>query len=173
MSITLRLFILVTTLLPFLGCSSSTSPIEDSDRLYWAKIEVPDAPTSPLDGASTYQMHCASCHGDTGRGDGPNVASLTIPPRDFSLTMFKLRSTRGFPTDADLYRSISVGFPAYGMPAFDTLTPEERWGLVEHVKTLIQQAAPNRSITPGTPIVMPDALPYKQSSGQSHQSAQF
>ena len=31
-----------------------------------------------------YAEHCASCHGDAGRGDGPAAASLRRPPTDLT-----------------------------------------------------------------------------------------
>lgn len=34
------------------------------------------------DGACLYRSYCASCHGGTGRGDGPDAAIFTPPPPD-------------------------------------------------------------------------------------------
>jgi mono/diheme cytochrome c family protein len=39
------------------------------------------SPPAP-DGASLYKSYCASCHGRTGRGDGPVAALLKVPPTD-------------------------------------------------------------------------------------------
>src|SRR5690606_12425299 len=33
-------------------------------------------------GALLYQHYCESCHGESGRGDGPEAATLPIPPAD-------------------------------------------------------------------------------------------
>lgn len=35
-------------------------------------------------GRDTFLRHCASCHGEGGRGDGPLAASLTTPPADLT-----------------------------------------------------------------------------------------
>jgi mono/diheme cytochrome c family protein len=35
-------------------------------------------------GALLYRIHCASCHGDGGAGDGPAAAELEIPPTDLT-----------------------------------------------------------------------------------------
>lgn len=49
-----------------------------------------DAPVPGLDAANVergralYVTHCASCHGDGGRGDGPAAASLTPTPGDLT-----------------------------------------------------------------------------------------
>lgn len=156
----------ICAILSCIACAPS--PDTASDRLYWAEVDIPPAPevTEALlaTGAQVYQSSCASCHGITGRGDGTDASTLTTKPRDFAFALFKLRSTDGFPTDADLYRSITVGFPAYGMPSNDHLGTEERWALVHHVKSLIHTIAPDKSLEPGTPIVMPKPKKYTQAS---------
>jgi mono/diheme cytochrome c family protein len=35
-------------------------------------------------GAALYRRYCASCHGTTGRGDGPVASSLSNPPTDLT-----------------------------------------------------------------------------------------
>ena len=35
-------------------------------------------------GEALYRRHCASCHGVSGRGDGPAAASLKMPPTDLA-----------------------------------------------------------------------------------------
>jgi mono/diheme cytochrome c family protein len=35
-------------------------------------------------GRDVYLRHCASCHGDLGKGDGPVAASLKKPPTDLT-----------------------------------------------------------------------------------------
>jgi len=39
---------------------------------------------STVTGAALYHTHCASCHGDTGRGDGMVGAALRTPPPDLT-----------------------------------------------------------------------------------------
>lgn len=161
----MKYFILTIALLTLSACApTDTAP----DPLRWIEVEVPPAPeiTDALRnvGTGVYGESCTSCHGDQGRGDGTEIAPLATPPRDFSLALFKLRSTEGFPSDSDLYRSITVGFPPYGMPAFDSLPSNERWALVHHIKSLIQTAAPTKSLHPGAPIKMPPPKKYNQRS---------
>lgn len=43
-----------------------------------------DMPERP-DGAAFFAQNCASCHGASGRGDGPLAANLTQKPRDLTL----------------------------------------------------------------------------------------
>ncbi len=50
---------------------------------------------SPPDGAALFTTHCASCHGSSGRGDGPVAEFLKIPPAD--LTQIAKQSRGAFP----------------------------------------------------------------------------
>lgn len=52
----------------------------------------------PADGAEMYRMYCASCHGMSGRGDGPMAEYLRVPPTD--LTMLARRQGGAFDEDA-------------------------------------------------------------------------
>ena len=49
------------------------------------KIEMKPAPmTNAADGAQMYQSYCASCHGKTGKGDGPAASALKTRPTDLT-----------------------------------------------------------------------------------------
>lgn len=64
------------------------------------KAEVRHAPVPPTSAASGKQMfeaYCASCHGATGKGDGPAAGALKSLPAD--LTMLSEKSGGKFPTD--------------------------------------------------------------------------
>ena len=67
-------------------------------------------------GKGPFEANCSSCHGLTGKGDGPVGAALNPKPRDFSVGDFKL-DTDGdgeAGTDADLTNVITKGAGAYG-----------------------------------------------------------
>ena len=91
-------------------------------------------------GRRLYGIRCAVCHGMSGAGDGPASLFMETQPRDFTRLTFKFRkSSRNFPSDLDLFRSITAGFPAYGMPSFRYLSDEDRWSLVHYVKALARE----------------------------------
>lgn len=48
-----------------------------------ALVESVEGP--PDQGRTLYRQLCASCHGTTGRGDGPLASELKTPPPDLSL----------------------------------------------------------------------------------------
>ncbi|MBI4612348.1 MAG: cytochrome c [Planctomycetes bacterium] len=108
--------------------------------LHW--LEATAAPVAPSDellfrGEQLYHQRCATCHGWEGRGDGPASLYLDTPPRDFTRGLYKFRTTvqDGMPADLDLFRSITAGFPTYGMPSFRYLSEGDRWALVHYLKT--------------------------------------
>jgi mono/diheme cytochrome c family protein len=83
-------------------------------------------------GADLYTMLCLQCHGPGGGGIDDNDPDH-LHPGGTNLTD---RQTTG-QTDGDLFWSISAGVGGTDMPAFDTaLTEEERWDLVNYLRTL-------------------------------------
>ena len=65
-----------------------------------------DAPVQPLEsysGSADYKTYCASCHGDSAKGDGVNAKMLKKPPAD--LTLLTKRNENVFPEEK-LYKTI-------------------------------------------------------------------
>ena len=54
-------------------------------------------------GAQVFRDHCATCHGLSGRGDGPMVSILTIEPPD--LTLMAANNGGVFPTEYAVRRT--------------------------------------------------------------------
>ena len=83
-------------------------------------------------GAVVFQTACVSCHGATGRGDGPAARGLAPPPADLTD-----RSTMGGKSRVDLYRQLLLGVAGTSMPAFErTLPDSDRWAVAAYVLTL-------------------------------------
>ncbi|MDR5695745.1 MAG: cytochrome c [Armatimonadota bacterium] len=79
-------------------------------------------------GKELYMTYCAKCHGLKGLGDGPSVGSLRVQA-GLNLTIL------GSESDGEIFWKISVGRAE--MPPFELiLTPEERWHLVNFIRTL-------------------------------------
>lgn len=106
-----------------------------SDRQRWDLVVYVYSLSAPAlgiaQGAELFQTHCASCHGERGRGDGPKAASLSKPPANFTDQAFMAeKSTAAF------FMAIEVGIPP-DMPDFgDLLTEDDRWALADFVRTL-------------------------------------
>jgi mono/diheme cytochrome c family protein len=90
---------------------------------------LPPAPPSAARGEALFRTHCVSCHGVTGKGDGPDAATATRPPPDFTNPGFMRAET-----PVDFFHVISLGRRGAAMPAWgDVLPVQERWDLVSHV----------------------------------------
>lgn len=85
-----------------------------------------------------YGRRCAHCHGEEGDGLGPAAEFLYPLPRDFTLGVFKYKSTHAddeFPTDDDMRTSIMEGLTGTSMPAWKTiLSDAEVDGLIKLIK---------------------------------------
>jgi len=91
-------------------------------------------------GLGLFQQNCSQCHGPYGRGNGSATLQWYVGnlPRNFTYAKFKNRSTEygTVPTDEDLYRTLTRGMYGTTMPPFRHLSVEDRWSLVEFVKSL-------------------------------------
>jgi high-affinity iron transporter len=97
-----------------------------------AKLELPVTALNLAEGKAIFDKSCASCHGATGRGDGPAGAALNPKPPAIG-TVEHMRGV----TPALTYRVLSVGIAGTPMAGYAaTLTPEQRWNVVAYVNSL-------------------------------------
>ena len=88
---------------------------------------VPLAPSKVPElarGATLFAQNCASCHGMTGDGRGPDAAKLTTPPIAFS-ELARARQRSPFA----LYQVIDQGIDGTAMQSFASLPGDDRWAL--------------------------------------------
>jgi mono/diheme cytochrome c family protein len=128
--------------------------------------ERPRADAASLERARIeYLKTCASCHGETGRGDGvqeqKDEAGLAIRPRDFTRGIFK-----GGGEPDQLYARIALGVPGTPMPASPALSPEQVGDMVNYVLAMAGQARPERVEHKRTRLIarkvngaLPEAIP--------------
>lgn len=101
----------------------------------------------PDKGKKVYQKYCVICHGE--KGDGKGLVGIIhrfeksgliwdIYPRDFTVGVFKFRSTPTgcLPDDKDLMRIVTSGIPRSGMPSHEDVSREKRKAVIEYIKTL-------------------------------------
>ena len=92
-------------------------------------------------GKVLFEANCATCHGTSGKGDGPIGAALQPPPRDFTTADFKLDADKDGKSgaDADLLLVLANGAAAYGgsamMAPWGHLSEQDRLDLVAYVRT--------------------------------------
>jgi len=93
-------------------------------------------------GKASYTTNCSSCHGDSGKGDGPVGGALQPPPRDFSQGDFAFDTdgdgAKG--TETDLTNVIKNGAMKYGgsplMAPWATLSDDDIANIVAYVRSL-------------------------------------
>jgi high-affinity iron transporter len=99
-----------------------------------ALYPVPVAPRSAPDvgrGAALYEQNCASCHGASGNGRGPDAAGLDPPPIAFTdKARASERSLFG------LYQVVTQGLDGTAMTSFADLPDGDRWALAFHAGQL-------------------------------------
>ena len=79
-------------------------------------------------GKKLADTNCASCHGNSGKGDGPAAAALNPKPADWTSA-----KVQGEP-EGSLFWKISNGRGP--MPPWKHLSEKDRWDLVAYVKSL-------------------------------------
>ncbi|MBC7171072.1 MAG: cytochrome c, partial [Polyangiaceae bacterium] len=98
--------------------------------------------------AALYQAHCASCHGASGRGDGPDRSPMMQVP-DF--TSAEWQQSRDDQTLASVVKQGRGLMPAFG----DRIADENIVGLVQRVRAFAAPAAeaqrPPKPLLPTTP----------------------
>jgi mono/diheme cytochrome c family protein len=83
-----------------------------------------------------YRDKCAQCHGERGKGDGPQAWMQRPSPTD--LTDVPHMSNL---TDGDIFYQITQG--RRPMPSFESrLTPDQRWQLVLLLRSFAQPTPP-------------------------------
>jgi len=147
-----RLTVLAAAAAILAACSPK--PPAETASLTPPFLETPVA-SRPAPGAATiaagrklYEANCVQCHGATGQGDGYGAPFLVPPPRDLTAGQFKFRTTSSglMPTDDDLFRTISRGANGTGMPPWKyLLSDDDRWALVDYVKTFDPRFAEPRN----------------------------
>lgn len=83
-------------------------------------------------GEKLYKSTCASCHGETGSGDGVAGSALDPKPRDFH-SKDGWKNGRSF---AAMYQTLQEGIRGSAMPAYEYLPARERIAMIQYIHTL-------------------------------------
>ncbi len=149
-----------------------------------SQVSGANTPTNPMpeaseqlmaEGKEVYIRRCSFCHGLLGDGNGPAADFLDPRPRDFTLGIFKFRTTQSgeLPTDEDLFRTVSRGLNGTAMQSFDDelikngLNERERWAVIAYIKTFAFEFEDPEldPVKNGMVISLPDTrAPYNEDS---------
>jgi mono/diheme cytochrome c family protein len=126
-----------------LACVALLYAILDRDKP-WVVPEEANRRQNPLQSTESnlksaraiYTDECAQCHGDRGKGDGPEAHLHDPAPSDLT----DARHMNSI-TDGEIFYQITQGRKP--MPSYKRrLTDEQRWQLVLFVRTFSASAAP-------------------------------
>jgi putative copper resistance protein D len=146
------------------GLAVAVPPLAiDAYPTTYRRPAVPYVTGSIAHGAALYREHCAACHGNGGRGDGPGAAGLQPRPADLTA------AHTGDHTAGDLFWWLSHGIPGSAMPGFaDRLGESDRWDLINFVRALAggaQLRTLGPDVAPRPSVVAPD-LTFDLPSGE-------
>jgi mono/diheme cytochrome c family protein len=96
--------------------ANSPNPIRSDDR-------------SLAVGKTLFAKECMTCHGESGKGNGPDAADLSTQPPDFAAPAVAEQS------DGELFWKMTQGrkpMPSYAR----TLSEDDRWNLVNYIRSI-------------------------------------
>ena len=97
---------------------------------------VPWSVESAERGRIVFEKRCYGCHGRFADGRGPNASEMLPRPRNL-----KNRAFMAQVDDLRLFESISYGIVGTGMPPWDYLPEQQRWDLVNFVRSVSKTGA--------------------------------
>ena len=107
-------------------------PKEEREAAAARKNPIAATPASVRRGGELFVIYCTPCHGPGGKGDGP-VSVKFVPPADLSNPDLQKGRTDGY------WQSYMSAGGAV-MPSYaEALSPEERWHVVNYLRTLTKQ----------------------------------
>jgi mono/diheme cytochrome c family protein len=112
--------------------------IQDAPKTKWVVPEASKKVTNPgkvtaeskTAGETLYVQHCKSCHGSSGKGDGPKAKKLETLCGDFTTAAFKAQ------TEGEIFYKAKEGRD--DMPSFKKKIKDDEdiWNIVVYVKSL-------------------------------------
>ncbi len=131
----------IERMMPPFGGSTSDADVWNVIAFAWSLHVAPE----DLDtGEDLYQANCAACHGDTGRGDGPQATAdvLDLTSREVTAA----QSQRAWFDALDATRETSHASAA-------ALSDEERWAVLDYVRSFTLPPLAARTFEPGAGVI--------------------
>jgi len=114
--------------LALLGCSAR----DESSTIDYSTVDVPfdrlSSDEARIRGRSLFATKCALCHGDLADGNGVRSKGLSAKPANF-----RSGEWRSTATPRDVFHTVSEGKRGTSMPAWPTLSDDEKWDVVAYV----------------------------------------
>jgi len=119
--------------LALLGCSERESVSTGG----YGGVEVPvdqlSSDEARARGRLVFEKKCALCHGARADGNGLRSSALSRKPANF-----QSRDWRANTNPRDVFRVVSEGKRGTSMPAWPTLSDEEKWDVIAYVLSVAE-----------------------------------
>jgi cytochrome c553 len=114
-------------------------------------------------GEQLYQENCAGCHGENGKGDGPQASSFTDQMSDFT-DLEWMAETSNQELQAAIANGVSPNMPSFS----ETLAEDQRWAIVAYLRSLTfaDQSAPTEptDLPAADSLETPEPTPTSETS---------
>jgi mono/diheme cytochrome c family protein len=116
---------------------SACNARDDASASDFSEVQVPNERLASDDararGRALYRNKCALCHGDRADGNGVRSKGLSGKPVNF-----QNKEWRASTEPLALFEVLSEGKRGTSMPAWPTLTAEEKWDLIAYVLSVAE-----------------------------------
>lgn len=116
---------------------SACSAQDDRAAVDYSTIEIPVDRLASDDtrdrGRALFQKKCALCHGIRADGNGVRRKGLSSTPANFQSTDWRAGTS-----PREVYMVLSEGKRGTSMPAWPTLSDEEKWEVVAYVLSVAE-----------------------------------
>ena len=121
------------TLLALSACSTEDEPA----AVDYAKIDVPTARLASEEvrarGRALFVQRCALCHGERADGNGVRRRGLSGAPANFRSADWRANTNA-----RQVFMIVSEGKRGTSMPAWPTLSDEQKWEVVAYVLSVAE-----------------------------------
>ena len=103
-------------------------------------FQVP-SPDIIAKGKKLFEQRCATCHGNSGKGNGPAREILVLKPRNFT----KSTGWKNGLALSEIYKTLEEGIPGSGMESYGYLLPEDKLALGSYIRSVFVPNVPEET----------------------------
>ena len=121
------------TLLALSACSAERTPTSSEDHRVDVPVNRLSSDEARQRGRALFQQKCALCHGDNADGNGARSKGLSGKPANFRSPSWRTSVTPEY-----VYRILNEGKRGTSMPAWPTLSEDQKWDVVAYVLSVAE-----------------------------------